>query len=103
MALKEFAADAGRFKGFKAQVKVQPVQSFWCYTLDVGLAIKASDADTIKKWGDLTGKNVFTGPLPFDTRMHLENALRRSAPSTSTSRSTCRPPARSSIPARSRP
>ena len=76
VALKEFAADAERFKDFKAQVKIQPVQSFWCYTLDVGFAINASDADTIKKWGDLSGKNVFTGPLPFDTRKHIENALR---------------------------
>ena len=24
--------------------------------------------DKIKKWADLTGKRVFTGPLPFDTR-----------------------------------
>ena len=54
---------------------MQPVQSFWCYTLDVGLAIKASDRDTIKKWEDLSGKNVYTGPLPFDTRLHLENAM----------------------------
>jgi len=76
VALKEFAADEGRFKGFKSHVKVQPVQSFWCYTLDVGLAIKASDRDTIKKWGDLTGKDVYTGPLPFDTRLHLENAMK---------------------------
>jgi TRAP transporter TAXI family solute receptor len=76
VALKEFAADAERFKGFKSQVKIQPVQSFWCYTLDVGVAINASDSDTIKKWGDLTGKNVYTGPLPFDTRKHLENAFR---------------------------
>ncbi len=75
VALKELATDSGRFKGFKANVKFQPVQSFWCYTLDVGLAIKATDRDTIKKWGDLTGKDVFTGPLPFDTRKHLENAL----------------------------
>ncbi len=75
VALKELAEDFGRFKDFKANVKIQPVQSFWCYTLDVGLAIKASDRDTIKKWGDLTGKNVFTGPLPFDTRKHLENAM----------------------------
>jgi len=75
VALKEFSTDSGRFKGFKANVKVQPVQSFWCYTLDVGLAIKASDRDTIKKWGDLTGKDVYTGPLPFDTRKQLENAL----------------------------
>ena len=75
VALKELAGDDGRFKGFKSHIKVQPVQSFWCYTLDVGLAIKASDRDTIKKWEDLTGKNVYTGPLPFDTRLHLENAM----------------------------
>jgi TRAP transporter TAXI family solute receptor len=74
-ALREYVADTGRFKGFKANVKRQPVQSLWLYTLDVGLAIKASNADKIKKWGDLTGKKVFTGPLPFDTRLHLENAM----------------------------
>jgi uncharacterized protein len=74
-ALREFAADTGRFKGFKANVKRQPVQSMWMYTLDVGLAIKAANADKIKKWADLTGKKVYTGPLPFDTRLHLENAM----------------------------
>ena len=74
-ALREFASDSGRFKGFKASMKRQPVQSMWIFTLDVGLAIKASNADKIKKWGDLTGKKVFTGPLPFDTRLHLENAM----------------------------
>jgi uncharacterized protein len=76
VALKEFSADNGRFKGFKSHVKIQPVQSFWCYTLDVGLAIKASDRDSIKSWSDLSGKNVYTGPLPFDTRLHLENAMK---------------------------
>ena len=76
VALKEMASDSGRFKGFKSHIKTQPVQSFWCYTLDVGLAIKASDRDTIKKWEDLSGKNVYTGPLPFDTRLHLENAMK---------------------------
>jgi TRAP transporter TAXI family solute receptor len=75
VALKEFADDTGRFKGFKSHVKIEPVQSFWCYTLDVGLAIKASDLSTIKSWHDLTGKDVYTGPLPFDTRKHIENAL----------------------------
>jgi uncharacterized protein len=75
IALEEFAADSGRFKGFKAKMKRPPVQSFWAYTLDVGVAIKASNADTIKKWTDLTGKNVYTGPLPFDTRLKLERAL----------------------------
>ena len=74
-ALREFANDTGRFKGFKASVKRQPVQSMWMFTLDVGLAIKASNAGKIKKWTDLSGKKVYTGPLPFDTRLHLENAL----------------------------
>ncbi len=74
-ALKEFASDSGRFKGFKANVQRQPVQSMWIFTIDPGLAIKASNRDKIKTWGDLTGKKVFTGPLPFDTRLHLENAM----------------------------
>jgi uncharacterized protein len=75
VAMKELKADTGRFKGFKSHVKYQPVQSLWCYTLDVGLAINAADAKTIKSWKDLTGKNVYTGPLPFDTRKHLEAAM----------------------------
>ena len=75
VALKELKANDGRFKGFQPNVKHQPVQSLWCYTLDVGLAIKKSDAKTIRKWADLSGKPVYTGPLPFDTRKHLEAAL----------------------------
>jgi uncharacterized protein len=75
VALREFATDSQRFKGFKANAKRLPVQSLWCYTLDVGLAIKASNRDKIKRWSDLAGKEVYTGPLPFDTRKHLENAL----------------------------
>lgn len=75
VALKELAEDTGRFKGFKSHIKIQPVQSFWCYTLDVGLAIKASEREKIKNWEDLSGKNVYTGPLPFDTRLHLEQAM----------------------------
>lgn len=74
-ALREFASDTGRFKGFKANVKREPVQSMWLYTIDVGLAIKASNRDKIKTWNDLTGKRVYTGPLPFDTRLHLEQAM----------------------------
>ena len=75
VALKELKADDGRFKGFRANVKHLPVQSLWCYTLDVGLAIKKSDAKTIRSWADLSGKPVYTGPLPFDTRKHLESAM----------------------------
>ncbi len=75
VALREFKNNDQRFKGFRSHVKVMPVQSLWCYTLDVGLAIKASDMDKIKSWHDLTGKSVYTGPPPFDTRKHLENAM----------------------------
>jgi uncharacterized protein len=75
VALKELKADSGRFKGFKPNIKQPLIQSLWCYTLDVGLAIKASDRDSIKKWADLSGKEVYTGPLPFDTRRQLENAM----------------------------
>ena len=74
-ALEEFASDAGRFKGFKSQVKRPPVQSMWLFTIDCGIGIKAANRDKIKKWGDLTGRKVYTGPLPFDTRLHLEKAL----------------------------
>ena len=74
-ALREFASDSGRFKGFKAQVKRQPMQSMWVYTIDCGIGIKAANRDKIRKWSDLTGRKVYTGPLPFDTRLHLENAL----------------------------
>jgi uncharacterized protein len=75
IALEELANNSGRFKGFKSHIKRQPVQSLWTYTLDVGLAIKASNMNTIKRWGDLTGRRVYTGPLPFDTRKKLEAAL----------------------------
>ena len=75
VALQELASDSGRFKGFKSHIKVQPVQSFWCYTLDVGLAINANNRDKIKNWEDLSGKEVYTGPLPFDTRLYLEQAM----------------------------
>jgi TRAP transporter TAXI family solute receptor len=75
VAFYEFGQDSGRFKGFKAQMKRTPVQSFWAYTIDPGLGIRASDRDKIKKWGDLTGKRVYTGPLVFDNRLHLERAL----------------------------
>jgi TRAP transporter TAXI family solute receptor len=71
----ELGTDTGRFKGFKAGMKRTPVQSFWAFTIDPGLGIRASDRDKYKKWGDLTGKRVYTGPLVFDNRLHLERAL----------------------------
>jgi hypothetical protein len=51
------------------------VQSFWSNTIEVGLAIHQRNKDKIKKWGDLAGKRVFTGPPPFDTRAQTERGL----------------------------
>lgn len=75
IAFYELANGTSRFKGFKEQMKRQPVQSFWAYTVEVGVAIHKRDKDKIKSWGDLTGKQVFTGPLPWDTRAQLERGL----------------------------
>lgn len=75
VAFHEFATDTARFKGFKARVQRQPMQSFWSNTIEVGLAVHARNKDKIKSWGDLAGKRVFTGPLPFDTRAQTERVL----------------------------
>jgi TRAP-type uncharacterized transport system substrate-binding protein len=71
----ELATDTSRFKGFKARVQRQPMQSFWSNTIEVSLAVHARNKDKIKKWTDLNGKRVFTGPLPFDVRAHLERGM----------------------------
>src|SRR6185312_4192464 len=75
VAYHELATDTSRFKGFKARVQQMPVQSFWSNTIEVGFAVHSRNKDKIKKWGDLNGKRVFTGPLPFDTRAQAERAL----------------------------
>jgi TRAP transporter TAXI family solute receptor len=73
IAFHELAKGINRFKGFQA--KRQPVQSFWTFTVEVGAAIHSRDKDKIKSWSDLSGKRVFTGPLPWDVRAHLERAF----------------------------
>ncbi|MBI1998548.1 MAG: ABC transporter substrate-binding protein [Deltaproteobacteria bacterium] len=75
IAFHELAGDTARFKGFRAQMKRAPVQSFWAFTLEVGLGILARDRNKVKQWSDLSGERVFTGPLPFDTRATLERAM----------------------------
>ncbi|MDP2603816.1 MAG: TRAP transporter substrate-binding protein [Deltaproteobacteria bacterium] len=75
IAFHEMAGNTARFKGFKAQMKREPVQSFWTFTLEVGLGILAKDRNKYKQWSDLSGERVFTGPLPFDTRAMLERAM----------------------------
>ncbi len=75
VAYHELATDTSRFKGFKPRIQRMPVQSFWSNTIEVGFAIHSRNKDKIKKWGDLNGKRVFTGPLPFDTRAQAERGL----------------------------
>ena len=75
VAFHELSTDTSRFKGFKAQMKRQPVQSFWSNTIEVSVAVHSRNKDKYKKWADLSGKRIFTGPLPFDVRAHLERAL----------------------------
>ena len=74
IAFYELANDIDRFKGFKASMKRQPVQSLWTFTLEVGTAIHSRDRGKFKSWADLAGKPIFTGPLPWDVRAHLERA-----------------------------
>ena len=71
----ELANDVNRFKGFKAQIKRQPVQSFWAFTIEVGTAIHSRDRGKFKQWRDLNGQRVFTGAPPWDVRAHLERAF----------------------------
>ena len=74
IAFYELANDTARFKGFKASMKRQPVQSFWVFTVEVGSAVHVRNQGKLKNWHDLAGKAVFTGPLPWDVRAHLERA-----------------------------
>lgn len=72
IAFYELANDIKRFKGFKSSMKRQPVQSFWTYTVEMGVAIHNRDRGKMKSWADLTGKAIFTGNPPWDTRAQLE-------------------------------
>ncbi len=74
IAFYELANDIKRFKGFKSAMKRQPVQSFWAFTVEMGVAIHARDKGKIKNWNDLSGKAIFTGNPPWDTRAQLERA-----------------------------
>lgn len=74
IAFYELANDLNRFKGFKPSMKRQPVQSFWTFTVEVGTGVHSRDKGKFKGWADLAGKPIFTGPLPWDVRAHLERA-----------------------------
>lgn len=76
IAFYELANDINRFAGFKEKMQRQPVQSFWAFTIEMGVAIHARDTGKIKQWRDLSGKRVFTGPRPWDTRAQIERAFK---------------------------
>lgn len=75
IAFYELANDLSRFKGFKANMKREPVQSFWSYTVEVGAGIHSRDKGKIKQWRDLSNQRVFTGPRPWDVRAQIERAF----------------------------
>ncbi|MBM4330751.1 MAG: TRAP transporter substrate-binding protein [Deltaproteobacteria bacterium] len=75
IAFYELANDINRFKGFKAHIKRYPVQSFWTFSVEVGVGILAKDKGKYKQWRDLSGQPIFTGPLPWDVRAHLERGF----------------------------
>jgi len=75
IAFYQLAHDSKRFKGFKASMKRQPVQSFWTYTTEMGIGVRANELGKIKNWHDLEGKILFLGNPPWDTRAQLERAF----------------------------
>lgn len=74
VAFHEIAGDTGRYKGFEAGEN-ELLQSFWAYTLEMGLGIRAEDAGELEGWRSLNGHPVFTGPAPWDTRAALVRAM----------------------------
>jgi len=76
IAIYELANDSDRAKGLKDNVKKYPVQSFWTYSVEVGLGILAKDNGKFKQWRDLSGQPIFTGPLPWDVRAQLERGFK---------------------------
>lgn len=75
IAFYEMARDIDRFQGFRNEIINEPVQSFWAYTMEVGLQIHARDINRIKEWRDLRGLPVMTGGMAHDVRAVLERAM----------------------------
>jgi TRAP-type uncharacterized transport system substrate-binding protein len=75
IAFHEIANKDGRYKDFDPEAGKQLVQSFWSFTLEIGLGISDADREQLTEWRDLSDKPVFTGPAPWDTRAALERAM----------------------------
>lgn len=76
VAFYELANGINRFEGFREKMEREPVQSFWTFTIEMGVGIHARDMGKVTRWGDLDGVRVFTGPRPWDTRAQLERAFK---------------------------
>lgn len=63
----------GRFKGFEP--KRYPLQTFWAYTLEIGIAIHQRNLGKYRCWSDLRGAKMFTGPAGWDVGVALRTAL----------------------------
>ena len=74
VAFHEIADNTGRYVGFEPGEN-ELLQSFWAYTLEMGLGVRAADADDLEGWRSLQGRPVFTSPAPWDTRAALERAM----------------------------
>ncbi len=72
-SFKEFYTLTGRFAGFKPGR--YPAQTFWVYTLEVGIAISKKNANKYKSWSDLNGTKMFTGPVGWDVGVILREML----------------------------
>src|SRR3546814_4231835 len=66
MRISDWSSDVCSSDLFKENMKRQPVQSMWVFTVEVGTAIRSGDKDKMKGWGDLNGKRIFTGPRPWE-------------------------------------
>ena len=75
VAFYELANNIRRFEGFREKMQREPVQSFWTFTIEMGVGIHSRNIGKITKWGDLHGMRVFSGPRPWDTRAQLERAF----------------------------
>src|SRR5690554_1548862 len=55
VAFHEIAGDTGRYKGFE-QGENELLQSFWAYTLEMGLGVRAEDIGEMDGWRSLSGR-----------------------------------------------
>lgn len=76
VAFLEYGQERDRFEDFEYdEAEREPVQSFWAYTLEVGLAVHGDDYDDIDGWRDLDDGVLFTGPAAWDVRAALRIPL----------------------------